>query len=649
MSLVRSILVSRVAQSRSHRHVLAAAFVAASIVLAACGTTSEPVKTDTTKTPPPPPAKDTVPATVTATTNTSVTGVVGTAISTPVTVIVKNKAGESLDGVLVTFAVTGGGTIVPPSIRTANGTATATWTLGPAVGAQTATATVSGLTPVSYTATATSAAAAKLVVVAGDNQTAVVGTNVAVNPSVKVTDQFDNPVAGATVTFAVAGGLGSVTGASATTNASGIATVGSWKLGPTVGTSNNILTATSGSLTATFRASSTPAAAATIQLTTLPATELNAGDTTRVAGKVFDANGNLITNAVITFSSSSSAVLTVDNTGKITGAGAGTATITATSGNATIQTAAIKVFGHPRGAATTDSIGTGAAAGDVAFTSNATLISRGNADTVLHYDANATTNLGSIPFPLGVPLLVGPTNATAPAAGINPGTTSLVWLIDPNLNIVADTIHVDRVAIRAAMSAGGARVYLLNVDGTITFVDLPLKTVVATVSLGLGAGAQMRLAVGDSFLYVPSSLGTIQLMNEIDTRTAVIRRSFVVASAATDFQLSRDGKHLFMLIGGSSVVRIVNVATGAQEGSVAVSPNGVALGVSPDLREVWVAHNGTSIGDPSKVTVMTGALATGYSFGRQYIVGGTPTGVYMSPTGALVAISNSGGWVNIAR
>ena len=57
------------------------------------------------------------------------------------------------------------------------------------------------------------------------------GTAVATAPSVRVTDVYNNPVTGVAVTFAVASGGGSVTGATTTTNASGIATVGSWTLG----------------------------------------------------------------------------------------------------------------------------------------------------------------------------------------------------------------------------------------------------------------------------------------------------------------------------------------------------------------------------------------------------------------------------------
>ena len=62
-------------------------------------------------------------------------------------------------------------------------------------------------------------------------------------PSVKVTDAGGNPVKNFIVTFAVVSGGGSVGGgAVVTTDSSGVATVNSWTLGPSVGV--NTLTAT---------------------------------------------------------------------------------------------------------------------------------------------------------------------------------------------------------------------------------------------------------------------------------------------------------------------------------------------------------------------------------------------------------------------
>src|SRR4029077_13035885 len=131
------------------------------------------------------------------------------------------------------------------------------WKLGTTAGSNnnTLTATSTGLTgsPRTFTASATADAATTIAINAGNNQSATVNTNVATAPSVLVTDQFGNPVTGVSVTFAVASGGGSLTGGSQTTNASGIATVGSWKLGTTSGSNNNTLTATSTGLTGSPR------------------------------------------------------------------------------------------------------------------------------------------------------------------------------------------------------------------------------------------------------------------------------------------------------------------------------------------------------------------------------------------------------------
>ncbi|MGI9140562.1 MAG: Ig-like domain-containing protein, partial [Gemmatimonadaceae bacterium] len=88
--------------------------------------------------------------------------------------------------------------------------------------------------------------AASIAVNAGNGQSATVNTAVPQPPSVIVKDAAGDPVAGVTVTFAVSQGGGSVTGATPLTNSAGIATVGSWTMGPTAGTQT--LTATSGTL-----------------------------------------------------------------------------------------------------------------------------------------------------------------------------------------------------------------------------------------------------------------------------------------------------------------------------------------------------------------------------------------------------------------
>jgi hypothetical protein len=78
--------------------------------------------------------------------------------------------------------------------------------------------------------------------------TAPPGTQVTTPPSVLLSDSRGAPVAGAVVTFSVTSGGGTLTGATATSNASGVAAVGSWTLGTAAG--KNTLSAQTGSLPA---------------------------------------------------------------------------------------------------------------------------------------------------------------------------------------------------------------------------------------------------------------------------------------------------------------------------------------------------------------------------------------------------------------
>ncbi len=168
------------------------------------------------------------------------TGTAGGLIPDAPAVKVTDANGNFVSGFTVTFAPgSGSGSVTGGSAVTdAAGFAKPTaWRLGTTPGAQTLIASASGLTgsPVTFNATAVAPVPSAIVGFAGNNQTARPGRAVATPPSVIVTDPAGIPVPGVTVTFQVTGGGGSVTGESAVTNASGIAAVGSWTLGLSLG------------------------------------------------------------------------------------------------------------------------------------------------------------------------------------------------------------------------------------------------------------------------------------------------------------------------------------------------------------------------------------------------------------------------------
>ena len=164
--------------------------------------------------------------------------VAGSTLPKKPSVIVTDAGGNACSGVSVTFAVTSGGGSIVGGVATVTTDSTgvaaiAGWKLGPTVGDNTMSATSGSLSgsPVQFRATGTLGSPSKMTIFGGNEQTAQVGTAVKDPPSVKVTDANDNPCPGVAVAFTPGVGSGSVTGSPATTNTSGIATLGSWILG----------------------------------------------------------------------------------------------------------------------------------------------------------------------------------------------------------------------------------------------------------------------------------------------------------------------------------------------------------------------------------------------------------------------------------
>lgn len=186
---------------------------------------------------------------------------VGTALTNPLVVVVKDANGNPVSGFSVTFSVAGGGGTLSAASTTTNaqGQAQTTLTLGTSVGTNTVTANATGLTgsPITFTATGTAAAATQIALVSGNNQTAPVGTRVAMPLVVVAKDAGGNPVSGVTVGFAVTGGGGSITTTSVMTNSMGQAqtlfTVGAAPGTNTVTASSSGLTGSPLAFTATAR------------------------------------------------------------------------------------------------------------------------------------------------------------------------------------------------------------------------------------------------------------------------------------------------------------------------------------------------------------------------------------------------------------
>ncbi|HEV2750216.1 MAG TPA: Ig-like domain-containing protein, partial [Gemmatimonadales bacterium] len=150
---------------------------------------------------------------------------------------------------------------------------------------------------------------------APSSATIVVGATVQLQTT--LTDSGGNVLTGRTITWA------SNNGSVATVNGTGLVTA--------AGPGSATITATSEgqSASASIAVSSVPVASVTVSPATV---SLQSGQTAQLTATTRDANGNMLSGRVVTWSSSNTAVATVNGNGLVTaGATSGSATITATS------------------------------------------------------------------------------------------------------------------------------------------------------------------------------------------------------------------------------------------------------------------------------------------------------------------------------
>lgn len=189
---------------------------------------------------------------------------------------------------------------------------------------------------------------AQMDVVSGNGQSAAAGTELPAPVVVRVLDGSGRPVANQIVNFKVTQGGGSVFGGAAVTNAQGVAqerwTLGA--VGPQALEARAVDSSTgSKQVFAAFQATATDPASTVATVTVSPATvALTTGQTRQLTAAATSANGQPITGRTFTWQSGNTSVATVSSSGVVTAVGAGSTTITATtggrSGSATITVGA---------------------------------------------------------------------------------------------------------------------------------------------------------------------------------------------------------------------------------------------------------------------------------------------------------------------
>ncbi len=286
-------------------------------------------------------------------------------------------------GVSVTVQIASGeGTLRGTTTQTSDATGQVAFTdiaIVGSPGARTLIFAASGYAPAISTPVSLGVGApASVAPAAGDAQSAPAGTAVPVAPAVVVRDAAGTPVAGLQVSFAVASGGGSVTGSDAVTDASGVATVGRWTLGGSVGGNTLRATVAADNVTGNpvvFTATAVPGAPSADKSSvsaspgTIPASA--GADGSDITVIVRDSRGNPLPAQAVTLDATGDGVSLTQpgptdasgtTTGRFTATTAGEHTISATVAGTTIGRATVTVLpGTPLASASAATVPAGTA------------------------------------------------------------------------------------------------------------------------------------------------------------------------------------------------------------------------------------------------------------------------------------------------
>jgi len=240
----------------------------------------------------------------------------GTTLGTAPQFVAFDASGAPIGDVKFSVTVSsGGGKIAGSPGRTASSpTSVGAWTLGPHVGTNTITVSVSGVAPLVITATGVAGSATRFVPLTPIALSGRAGEPVTGTVTARVTDAFENPVAGAVVELSASAGKAPLP---VTAGADGVATITGWILGTIAG--QDALTLRSGAATLSFIASVLPGDPA--QLTAVdptPPSALAGALLAPVRLRLSDKFGNSVPAQQLTFA--------------VTGGGGSLGSTTATSG-----------------------------------------------------------------------------------------------------------------------------------------------------------------------------------------------------------------------------------------------------------------------------------------------------------------------------
>lgn len=488
----------------------------------------------------------------------------GTALATPLVVEVLGAKGQPIGGATVTFAVTAGsGSVEPASaITNVSGQARTTFTLGPAAGAQTVTATVDGLKPITFTATANAGAATRIVAT-GDAQTGTAGDLLAGTITLRVVDALGNGIAGVALTAAPATGSGAFGFNAQATDANGNVT-GLWRLGDRPGTHHVTVSPPQGSLITplTLVATATAGLPDTVTAVGGDAQTAETGDqlATPVTVRVVDHLGNPVPKAAVTFTadlggSAAPATVSTDTAGRASA----TWTLGTTAGAEHVVASVSGLGGTPR---------TRQFSASALAPSPATMwvLDHDVVDAEYSASADVIVTVSASPSRLNI---------------INPASKTVQHV---DLSQVPLTVSVDPAGTHAAVSH----------DGLISYVNLTTATVEHVYPI-TSVGGDIVLG-GNGYVYVfPRSdqwvnIHCVNLSTGVETQG-----SYPGPYAGTVARLDPSGSYLYAATNNLTPTSLEKYDIRAGTPTTMYGPPSQYWGQYEPSGNLWISQDGTRI------------------------------------------------------
>lgn len=168
---------------------------------------------------------------------------------------------------------------------------------------------------------------------------------------------------------------------------------------------------------------------------------------------------------------------------------------------------------------------------------------------------------------------------------------SLKQFLGPAMRVV--TLALFLMVFGAGAALAQTRAYVVNVsDGTVSVIDVPSNTLVATVPVGIAPRA-VAVTPNGAFAYVANSSGA--LVSVINTATNTVVATVPVGFFSQGIAVTPNGAFVYVANVAVSTISVINTATNTVSTTIPGLQNPAAVAITPNGNFAYVAGFTSSV------------------------------------------------------